>query len=182
MRRKIITGIIVGLELFWSVFSVFAVWVALVLWGMFFGTFAIYAWEEGEVFRMLFAVGMTLAFPVLYILHLLRKKREREEQKKKLHETFETLGKKPKITRKKGKYRAGNWASKWVAYANDIATPRRSHISIDLPPLPRVSEEREQTRPSRKPETPKVNEQIERNRDDEISHGGADAECRADGG
>jgi len=176
MLRKIIAEVFVWLALLWVVLSVSVVWVGLALWVIFCGGFAIYAWEYGSVIRVIFFIGMGLSLPVLYTLHLLRKKREREEQKRKLHETFETLGRKPKITRKKGKYRAGNWASKWVAYANDIATPRRSHVSIWLPPLPRVNEERERARPSRKPddkakpETPNVNDQIERNRDDEISH------------
>ena len=157
MLRKIMLTVISWLLVFCALLSRVFIWLLLIGWvsvwlllsggALFYIDNSISCQEDGRFVRMFFYIGMAFVVPtLLYIRHLLRNKREREEEKKNLRETIATLENKPKVTRRKqGKYRSGNWASKWIAYSNDIATPRRSHVSIELPPLPRVNEERVET-------------------------------------
>jgi len=144
------------LELFWAILSTVVIWLSLVLWVAIFGVAAIDLCQPEYVelrwVRVSFAISIGVSAPILYVRHLLGEKHERDEQKKELREAIETLGKKSKITRKKGQYRARNWAAKWIAYVNGIPTPRpRGNFEMGFPVLPRVNEKRDRAHPNRKP-------------------------------
>lgn len=79
--------------------------------------------------------------PVHCVRTVIREWREKKQSEKQIREIIETMEKKPRITRKPGKYRPMNWAAKWVAYSKDLPAPRCNHYQTrEMPPLPKKDE------------------------------------------